>query len=122
MISIVPSLEFMRGLCGTYKGSTGQAELRIWACGYGVALDLRGERKTELVGLVGAFNNIVECYAQVGLPNVVRFVGQKTSDTAIRLIADELALSLDISCEPGIIRIAISLHAQEKVAHVLRAV
>jgi hypothetical protein len=121
MISIIPPLDFMRSLCGAYKASTGQAELRIWSCGYGVALDLRGEKKTELVGVVGAFNSVVECYAQVGLPNIVRFVGQKTAGSAIHFIADDLPLSMDLTREPGLVRIIMSLHGQKKVSHELRA-
>jgi hypothetical protein len=97
VISVIPALDFVRSLCGTYKAVVGSAELRVWACGYGVALDLHDERKTEFVGVVGAFNDGIECFGQVGLPNVVRFAGGKTSDAQIQMTADDLPLAMEIS-------------------------
>jgi len=93
----------------------------VWACGYGVALDLRGERKTEFVGVVGAFDGGIECFGQVGLPNVVRFVGGKTAEAKIQLAADDLPLAMEISKEDGLVRIAISLNDVEKVSYAMRA-
>jgi hypothetical protein len=121
MISVIPALDFVRSLCGNYKAEAGQAELRVWACGYGVALDLRGEKKTEFVGVVGASNGGIECFGQVGLPNVVRFVGGKTSETQIQLAADDLPLIMKISKEAGLVRVVISLNNVEKVSYAMQA-
>jgi hypothetical protein len=122
MITIIPALDFIRGLCGTYRSEDSKAELRIWGCGYGVALDLRGEKRTEFVGVVGAFGEVIECYAQVGLPNVVRFVGGKESKEILHLAADDLPLTMDIYQTSGVLKISISLNGSEKVCHALHAV
>ncbi|MES3020607.1 MAG: hypothetical protein V4857_03375 [Pseudomonadota bacterium] len=121
MISVIPSLDFMHSLCGTYKAVEGHAELRVWTCGYGVALDLRGAKKTEFVGVVGAFKTFVECYAQIGLPNVVRFVGEKKSDFIILFTGEDVPLSMELSRENGLVSVTISLSGKEKVYHVMRA-
>jgi hypothetical protein len=121
MISVIPSLDFMRSLCGVYTASSGSAELRVWSCGYGVALDLRGEKKAEFVGVVGAYGGVVDCHALVGLPNVIRFVGDKVSESRIRFTGEGLPLLMEISREPDLIHITISLNGQEKVSHVLRS-
>ena len=121
MLTIIPTLDFMHSICGSYKADAGNAELRVWACGYGVAVDLRGHKKTELVGVVGAFNNTVECYAQVGLPNVIRFVGNKTSQSSVHFACEDMPLEWHISKDTQILRVTVSLQGQEKVAHVLRA-
>jgi hypothetical protein len=122
MISIIPSLDFMRSLCGTYQSPEGTAELRVWSCGYGVAIDLKGEKKTELVGVVGAFNNVVECFVQIGLPNVIRFVGQKTADASIEFIAEDPPFSIVLVKQSGKAFISISLGGEEKVSYVLQSV
>lgn len=121
MLTVIPALDFMRSLSGGYKAESGKAELRVWACGYGVAVDLHGEKKTELVGVVGAYNGTVECYAQVGLPNVIRFVGSKASEASIHFASEDLPLEWQISRDGQILRVTVSLQGQEKVAHVLRA-
>jgi hypothetical protein len=121
MLVIIPALDFMRSLSGIYKAEAGSAELRVWACGYGVAVDLRGDRKTELVGVVGVYNSTVECYAQVGLPNVIRFVGHKTSESSIHFTSEDLPLEWHISRGAQSLRVTVSLQGQEKVAHVLHA-
>ena len=122
MISIIPALELMRSFGGIYKSATGHAELRIWPCGYGVALDLRSDKKTELVGVIGAHNTGVECFAQIGLPNVIRLVGLKTSDVGIQFNADDFPLSIVFLREPGVVHVTITLHGQEKASYVLHAV
>ena len=121
MISVIPALDFVRSLCGSYKAMASPAELRVWTCGYGVALDLRGERKTEFVGVVGAFNGGIECFGQVGLPNVVRFVGGKTSDAQIKMAADDVPLAMEISKADGLVRIVISLNDVEKISYAMQA-
>jgi hypothetical protein len=120
MISIIPALDFMRGLGGTYRAVNGHAELRIWSCGYGVALDLRGERKPEMVGVIGAYGEVIECLAQIGLPNVIRLVGRKVTDACVRFEADDIGISMTVSRELAKVHIAIALDGDEKRSYILQ--
>jgi hypothetical protein len=72
MLAIIPALDFMRSICGAYRSHEPAASLRVWSCGYGIAMDLAEGKKTKLVGVIGAHGNGVECFVQMGLPNVMR--------------------------------------------------
>jgi len=117
MLAILPALNFMRDACGSYRSEDPPASLRIWPCGYGVAIDLADERKTKMVGVIGADGNGVECFMQFGLPNVIRLTGQLDSKQTIRLAAAEPVIDILISRGTDGLRFSFSLQDREQAAY-----
>jgi len=122
MLAIIPALDFLRSLTGDHSSNESAARLRVWTCGYGVAIDLDDGKKSQLVGVVGAHGNGVECFAQVGLPNVLRFRGDMTTKDELRFECDELRFVVTIAREPTAIHVTVALHGEQKAAHVFQAV
>ena len=122
MISRIPALEFLRQICGLHEDSTNAVKLRVWACGYGVAIDLTVKGKSILCAVAGAFRQEVECFAQIGLPNVIRLVGDKTSENQLKLIGMEPPIEFHISREQSSLQVVILYEGQVKATYVLSAV
>ena len=123
MLQSVPELNFMRALGGDYRNQRATDHLRIWKCGYGVALETRDARRTRLVGVIGAVGPGgagVEFFAQAGMPNVLRLVGRHTSATSVRFDCDDLAIALTIAKGADAVRLAIAFEGVEKYAHEFR--
>ena len=118
MLAIIPALDFLRSLTGDHSSGESAARLRVWKCGYGVAMDLNDGKKSQLVGVIGAHGNGVECFAQVGLPNVMRFRGDLTTKDALRFECDDLPVVVTITREQASIYVAITLQGEQKAAHV----
>jgi hypothetical protein len=122
MIAVIPALEFMRALSGTYRASGAQV-LRVWKCGYGVALDFQVGETSQWVCVVGAFHQTVECFAHFGLPNVVRLTGEMQSATSLTLTADdELPISLTLSGSMKEINVKVIFNGEERASRVLARV
>ena len=77
MITRIPALEFLQFICGSYEDKNNETRLRIWGCGYGVAIDLSTKGKSTFCGIAGTCSQEIECFAQIGLPNLARLVGKK---------------------------------------------
>ena len=122
MISCIPALELLRAFCGTYAARGGEAGLRIWPCGYGAAIDLTAKGKTILCGVAGACGQDIECFVQVGLPNVTRTIGRKVSDVELRLVGDEPPIEFRFVRKADGIDVAILFEGQLKGAYELHAV
>jgi hypothetical protein len=102
MISRVPGLELMQHLAGTYAAAGNSVQLQIERCGYGFALVLRSDAKLELSGVVGAAGQSeLECYAVVGLPNLVRIVGRQPTNSSLKFSSDDAPLDLLLEDSPG---------------------
>jgi hypothetical protein len=121
MISRIPALEFLRNVCGSYSDHSTETGLRIWACGYGVAIDLTAKNKTILCGVAGAFNQDIECFVHIGLPNITRTVGKKLSDSELRLVGEEPPIEFRFTRQEGGLAVVILFEGQEKAAYALRA-
>lgn len=121
MLAIIPALDFLRGLSGDHSSNESAARLRVWKCGYGVAIDLVDGKKSQLVGVIGAHGNGVECFAQVGLPNVLRFRGEMTMKDELRFECDDLPFVVTIARKSAAIYVAVTLQGEEKAAHVFQA-
>lgn len=99
MITCIPALEFMQHLIGTFRSSDGSASLLVTRVGYGQVIDFRFGDKVQMAGVVGAYGNSVELFAQLGLPNVVRLIGRLRSPTEISFETADLPMSLMLSRE-----------------------
>lgn len=121
MISRVPALEFLQSLCGTYAEPAGTARLRVWRCGYGIAIDLTEAEKTILCGVAGAFNQDIECFVQIGLPNVTRTTGRLLNKTTLSLVAEEPPIEFRFARDEGFLNISVSLDGEAKASYVLSA-
>lgn len=121
MISRIPALDLLRSLCGTYVDPAGETSLRIWSCGYGVALDLTSKGRSILCGVAGASGQDIECFVQIGLPNVTRTIGSKMSDSELRLLADEPPIEFHLTKNVGAIAVTILFDGQVKGAYALHA-
>ncbi len=117
MITIIPALDFMRGICGSYRSVEPIATLRVWTCGYGIAIDLADERKTKLVGVIGASGDGIECFAQFGLPNVLRLSGQLLSNGAVRFHCDDPIIDVLIVRDAKWVQLSVSLHGNQTAAY-----
>jgi hypothetical protein len=120
MIAIIPALDFMHGLRGNYSSNNSEATLRVRNCGYGLALEVGDGKKTQFVGVIGVHGTGIECFAQMGLPNVLRLTGDLVSKHEIRLACDDLPFAMSIVGGRDEFRLAITLSDVEKVAHVFR--
>jgi len=121
MISRIPALEFLHSLVGSYAESDGAARLRIWRCGYGVAIDLSNGEKSILCGVAGASNQHVECFVQIGLPNVTRTLGQLEDGATLCLAAEEVPIEFRLTKVSGGLRVTIAFDGEEKASYALRA-
>ena len=121
MLSRIPALEFLRNICGTYSDQSSQTDLRVWSCGYGVAVDLTTNKKTILCGVAGAFNQDIECFVQIGLPSVTRTVGKKVSDSELRLVGEEPPIEFRFTKKASGLGVAILFEGQLKGAYELQA-
>ena len=117
MLTIIPALDFMRSICGSYRSTESAATLRIWPCGYGLAIDLVDDGKTKLVGVVGASGTGVECFAQFGLPNVIRLAGQLDAPATIRFVCEDPALEVSIAREAPSVQFALSIQRNERARY-----
>lgn len=117
MLTIIPALDFMRSICGSYHSTETAATLRIWPCGYGMAIDLVDNGKTKLVGVVGASGAGIECFAQFGLPNVIRLTGQLDAKTAMRLVCEDPVLEVSIVREAPSVRFSVSIAGNERALY-----
>ncbi len=122
MISRIPALEFMQSLPGNYRSADNEVELRVWLCGYGVAIDLRTKAKVQLVGVIGACGTRIECFAHIGLPNVVRFVGDAVTGDSVHLVAEELSIELTLRSEVNGLFVGVSLHQNQKPSYLLHLI
>ena len=116
MIAIIPALNFMRSLCGSYR-SEPVATLRIWACGYGIAMDLAEEGQTLWVCVFGACGDCLDCFGQFGLPYVLRLTGQLTSKTAMGFECDDLSLTVSIVRHAEGLHLAMAVQGNERAAY-----
>jgi hypothetical protein len=124
MLQTVPELTFLRALSGDYRNAGATEFLRIRRCGYGVTLETSDERKTRMVGVVGAVGaggHGVECFAQMGMPNVYRLLGHLESATSLRLASDGFGIALTVAHENGAVRMAIVFEGLERAAHEFRS-
>ena len=121
MLAIIPALDFLRSLSGDHSSDESAARLRVWKCGYGVAIDLDDGEKSQWVGVMGAHGSGVECFAHVGRPNVLRFRGDLTTKNALRFECDDLPFVVTIAREPASIHVAITLHGEQKAAPLFQA-
>lgn len=119
MISRIPALEFLHRLVGDHAVAGGAAKLRIWRCGYGIAIDLAEGDKTVLCGVAGAFGSEIECFVHIGLPNVTRMVGRLTGESTLHLVAEELPIEFRFAKVAGSLLISITFNGQEKAAYAL---
>lgn len=121
MLSIIPALDFLRSLSGDHSSTESTARLRVWRCGYGIAIDLDDGKKSQFIGVVGVHGSGIECFAQIGLPNVLRFKGNLTAMDAIRLDCEDLPVVVSISRASASIHVAITLSGRQKAEHVFQA-
>jgi hypothetical protein len=121
MISRIPALEFLQSLVGSYAEPSSHVKLRIWRCGYGATIELTEGEKTILCGVAGAFNQDIECFAQVGLPNVTRTVGRLSGKAALCLVADNLPLEFQFAKAQGGLVVSIIFNGQEKASYAMAA-
>lgn len=119
MITRIPALEFMQGLVGTYRAQAEQVELKVWRCGYGVAIELSSQSKVQMVGVIGACGPGIECFAQFGLPNVVRLHTQAKSGNGVVFQAEEPPIELGLSSQGSSVEFHLWLAGHEKASHVL---
>lgn len=120
MIAVVPALSFLGSLCGDYACAESEVRLRIWKCGHGVAIEVRDGGKSPFTGLVGAHGITVECFALIGMPNVLRLAGDLASKTAIRFECDDMPVALSIVRDHDELRLSITFSGVERVAHAFR--
>jgi len=121
MISRIPALELLRELCGSYADVGAGVSLRIWPCGYGAAIDLTSKDRTILCGVAGAFGQQIECFVQIGLPNVTRTIGTMISEMELRLVGEEPPIEFRFTRTSGRIDVAILFDGQPKAAYALHA-
>jgi len=120
MITRIPALEFMQHLIGTYRSSDGLASLLVTRVGYGQLVDFRLGDKVQLAGVVGAYGDSVELFAQLGLPNVVRLSGSLRSQTEISFEASDLPMGLALASEGDTLTLTTSLNGAPRTNHVLQ--
>ena len=103
MITYVPALEFIRGKAGRYCNDDSSVEVLIRPHRYGVSLEIRGPGQSHFLGVVGVRGEGLECFALVGLPNIMHFtvqfqpVAQSGGDGSIELNSEAVQLSLTLS-------------------------
>lgn len=121
MISRILALEFLQGLVGSYAELAGPVKLRIWCCGYGVAIDLAEGDKTILCGVAGAFNQDIECFVQIGLPNVTRTMGRLTDKATLSLVAEEPPIEFRFTKTAGSLLVSIAFNGEQRASYALPA-
>lgn len=84
-------------------------------------MDLTVKGESILCAVAGALRQEVECFAQIGLPNVIRLVGDKTSENQLKLIGMEPPIELHISREQSSLQVVILYEDQVKATYVLSA-
>ncbi|MEK8035023.1 hypothetical protein AACH06_29760 [Ideonella sp. DXS29W] len=121
MISRIPALEFLQRLVGSYAELAGPVKLRVWRCGYGVAIDLTEGQKTILCGVAGAFNQDIEYFVQIGLPNVTRTTGRLANKSTLCLVAAEPPVEFRFTKATGSLLVSIAFNGEEKASYALPA-
>jgi hypothetical protein len=103
MITRVPALEFIQSKAGRYCSADSSVEVIIRRYGYGMSLEIHGPRESRSLGVIGIRGVDLECFALVGLPNVVHFIGrfrpaaQAGGDGTVEFKSEEAQLSLTLS-------------------------
>jgi hypothetical protein len=117
MISYIPSLEYMRHLCGEYADLGTNSELTVWRCGYGVALEVRQRNRSQLVAVIGADNQGVECFALFGLPNAIRLVGELKNKASIQFTGANYPFGLSLTNVPDGLVLQVSYEGTPKTEY-----
>jgi hypothetical protein len=117
MISYIPSLEYMRHLCGAYSDMGTDSELTVWRCGYGVALEIRQRDKSQLVAVIGANKQGVECFALFGLPNAIRLVGELKDKASIHFTGADYPFGFSLTNKPDGLVLQLSYEGTPKAEY-----
>jgi hypothetical protein len=117
VISYIPSLEFMRHLCGTYADGETSSELTVWRCGYGVVVEVRQHNRSNLVAVIGADSQGVECYALLGLPNAIRLSGELKDGTSIEFNGTNYPFGLSFANQPHGLQLLVSYEGALKAQY-----
>ena len=116
MLIHIPALEFIRHIVGEYQTKKEPMKfLKIWQCGYGVVFEIKSVEKSDIVAVVGIHQSEIECFAQVGLPNIIHMLGKMTS-SEINFEATDPAIGIRISLLEQQNLIKINLELEDKVA------
>ncbi|WP_421570241.1 hypothetical protein [Stenotrophomonas sp. PD6] len=122
MIVHIPALLFLQDLMGTYGSADGMASLSVIRVGYGHSIELRLGGKVQLAGVVGVSGNSVELFAQIGLPNVVRLIGQLRAQSELGFEGSDMSFGVSFVLEDDTLTLGISSDGNLKKKHVLQRV
>ena len=103
MITRVQALEFIHSKEGRYCNADASVEVLIRRYGKGLSLEIHGPGESHFLGVIGVRGDGLECFALVGLPNVLHFtvrfepVAQSGPDGRIEFNNEAVQLSLALN-------------------------